>query len=184
MTPCNSRLRATQADDLPFVISAEQHIDNAPYVDQWSQSQHEAAIDSPDYGHFIVEPITRLKESISSTVGYVIVSGVQDPNQVLLLKRIVIVEKGKGYGRGALQQVKAFAFEQLGFHRLWLDVVASNERAQALYRSEGFVIEGRLREAYKTNHGYEDMLILSLLSTEAALRPTEVGLRSAEARKK
>ena len=39
------------------------------------------------------------------------------------------------------------AFRDLGAHRFWLDVKARNLRAQALYRSEGFVEEGRLRES-------------------------------------
>lgn len=166
--------RPTQVADLPFVISAEQHADNAPYVNQWSQQRHESAIVAPDFGHFIVEftgnnALSINRPSINAppvAVGYLIVSGLQDQNEVLLLNRIVIVQKSKGYGRQALRQLKVFTFEQLGFHRLYMDVIASNQRAKALYLSEGFVIEGTLREAYKTDSGYEDMLMLSMLSTE------------------
>ena len=68
-----------------------------------------------------------------------------------------------------LRWVKAFTFDQLGYHRLWLDVVASNQRAKKLYLSEGFVIEGTLREAYKHSQGYKDMLILSVLATDSAI---------------
>jgi RimJ/RimL family protein N-acetyltransferase len=38
------------------------------------------------------------------------------------------------------------AFRDLGAHRFWLDVKSANVRALTLYRSEGFVEEGRLRE--------------------------------------
>ncbi len=54
----------------------------------------------------------------------------------------------------------------LGYHRLWFDVLLSNQRAQALYRSEGFVVEGRLRDGWKTASGYEDMLLMSMLAHE------------------
>lgn len=65
-----------------------------------------------------------------------------------------------------LQWVKMFAFEQVNCHRLWLDVIASNQRALNLYLSEGFIQEGTLREACKGIDGFEDMLILSLLRSE------------------
>ena len=93
--------RPTQVADLPFVISAEQHADNAPYVNQWSQQRHESAIVAPDFGHFIVEFTGNNALSINMpsinappvAVGYLIVSGLQDHNEVLLLNRIVIVQK-------------------------------------------------------------------------------------------
>jgi RimJ/RimL family protein N-acetyltransferase len=78
----------------------------------------------------------------------------------------VIAEKGKGYGRETLRLIKKFCFDQLGAHRLYLDVVEDNLRAQNLYRSEGFVLEGLLREAHKTDNGYKNLLMLSILEHE------------------
>ena len=78
----------------------------------------------------------------------------------------MITQKGKGYGRAVLRWVKVYTFETLCFHRLWFDVIVSNERAKALYLSEGFRIEGRFRDGWKTNQGYEDMLLLSMLKPE------------------
>ncbi|MEL6556312.1 MAG: GNAT family protein [Cyanobacteria bacterium J06621_11] len=153
------KIRPTQLSDLSFVLDAERHADNAPYINQWSIAQHERAITSSDEGHFIAEKAGTL-------MGYLIVAGLQDPHQALLLRRIVAVEKGQGYGRAMLKWVKSYTFEQLDYHRLWLDVVASNQRAQSLYLSEGFAVEGTLREAYKSQYGFEDMLILSLLRSE------------------
>jgi len=153
-------LRPTRLRDMEFVLEAEQHPDNAPYVEQWSQSQHEAAIVSENDAHFMVEAMGR-------PIGYVILSGLQNPHKTILLRRIVIGPKGKGYGRQTLRWVKDFTFKQLGFHRLWLDVMVSNERAQRLYASEGLTAEGRLRDAYRTESGdYEDMFILSILESD------------------
>ncbi|MGB3669631.1 MAG: GNAT family protein [Phormidesmis sp.] len=161
-------LRPTQLTDLDFVLTAERHPDNAPYINQWTIEQHQRAIASPDEGHFIAEiaKTTDSKLPAISPIGYTILTGLQDPHQTLLLRRIVTVEKGKGYGRQMLRWVKTFTFDRLGYHRLWLDVVASNQRAKKLYLSEGFVIEGTLREAYKHSQGYKDMLILSVLATD------------------
>jgi diamine N-acetyltransferase len=55
-------------------------------------------------------------------------------------------------------------------HRFWLDVKALNVRAQALYASEGFVEEGRLRESVRLADGYESLIVMSLLDREYQAR--------------
>ena len=62
------------------------------------------------------------------------------------------------------------AFRDLHAHRFWLDVKALNVRAQALYASEGFVEEGRLRESVKLAEGYESLIVMSLLDREYEAR--------------
>jgi diamine N-acetyltransferase len=64
-------------------------------------------------------------------------------------KRIVVNEKGSGFGHEAVRLVKREVFERYRAHRLWLDVFEHNQRAKALYLSEGFKIEGMLREHVK-----------------------------------
>ena len=58
------------------------------------------------------------------------------------------------------------AFGELGAHRLWLDVKDFNERAIALYRSEGFVEEGRKRECVLVDGRYESLVLMSMLEHE------------------
>jgi RimJ/RimL family protein N-acetyltransferase len=60
------------------------------------------------------------------------------------------------------------AFRDLGAHRFWLDVKALNVRAQALYRSEGFIEEGRLRESVRTGEGYDSLVVMAMLEREHA----------------
>jgi RimJ/RimL family protein N-acetyltransferase len=62
--------------------------------------------------------------------------------------------------------IKQYCFEQLRFHRLWLDVYADNDRAIHLYRSEGFVEEGKLREIRKDGDQYRSMFLFSILENE------------------
>lgn len=161
--------------DLDFVLTAERHPDNAPYIGQWRKERHICAIASDDEAHFIIER-TAIKQaaiehanqpiSVGQPIGYIICQGLQNDNDAVLLLRIVITEKGKGYGRQALEWVKSYAFDTIGTHRLWFDVIASNKRARALYTSAGFQEEGLLRDAWKTTAGYESMLILSMLASE------------------
>ena len=89
-----------------------------------------------------------------------------DPDKSIEFKRIVISEKGKGFGREAVQLVKKIAFETLGAHRLWLEVMEHNGRACQLYQSEGFVSEGLHRESFKQGEKYISLRIMSILADE------------------
>lgn len=54
-----------------------------------------------------------------------------------------------------------------------LDVKERNTRAQALYASEGFALEGRLRESVKVSGGYDSLIVMSMLQPEFAARRTQ-----------
>jgi diamine N-acetyltransferase len=155
------RLRPTMLSDLDFVISVEQDAGNRPYITPWERTQHEGAIRFPDFRHFIVEA----GPDYAST-GFVILQGCRNPHRSVELKRIVLQRKGQGLGRACVRLLTQMAFRDLGAHRFWLDVKALNVRAQALYRSEGFVEEGRLRESVKTDDGYDSLIVMSLLERE------------------
>jgi diamine N-acetyltransferase len=159
------RLRPTMQSDLDFVLSLEQDPENLPFITPWERTQHEAAIRFPDFRHFIIEAGPGL-----DAAGFVILIGCRSQHQSLELKRMVVQVKGQGTGRAALRVVKKVAFEDLGAHRLWLDVKKRNVRAKALYDSEGFVVEGELREAVKVTGGFESMTLMSMLAAEFAQR--------------
>ena len=74
--------------------------------------------------------------------------------------------KGRGLGRLCVRLLKRMAFRDLHAHRFWLDVKTLNTRAHALYASEGFVEEGRLRESVKLAEGYDTLIVMSLLDRE------------------
>ena len=159
----NIRMRRTHEDDLDFVLSAEQSAENRVFVTVWKREQHLAALTSEEAAHFIVERVTD-----GGHVGYVILAGIADSNQSVELRRIVVNEKNKGYGRETLRLVKRMAFEEMGAHRLWLDVKENNARARRVYESEGFVVEGILRECIKAEAGFESLVLMSMLQTEYA----------------
>ncbi|MBC7467715.1 MAG: GNAT family N-acetyltransferase [Ramlibacter sp.] len=164
-TTARVRLRPTMSSDIEYVLSLENDPANLPFITPWERTQHEAAIRFPDFRHFIVEGGEGL-----DAVGFAILIGCRSQNQSLELKRMVIQSKGAGYGRAALRVAKKVAFDDLRAHRLWLDVKADNSRAQAPYDSEGFVVEGRLRDAVKVPGGYESLLVMSMLKSEFAGR--------------
>ena len=163
--PLRVRLRPTMQSDLAFVLSLEQDPDNQPFITPWERTQHEAAIRFPDFRHFIVEAGPGLEPA-----GFVILIGCRSRNQSLELKRMVVRSKGRGLGRATLRVVKKVAFDDLAAHRLWLEVKKRNARARALYDSEGFVVEGELREAVKLEGDFESLMVMSMLAREFAQR--------------
>ncbi len=147
--------------DLDFVLTLEQDRANLPFITPWERTQHEAAIRFPDFRHFIVEGGPGL-----DAVGFLILIGCRSPHQSLELKRMVVQTKRKGYGRAALRIAKKIAFDDLGAHRFWLDVKGLNSNAKMLYDSEGFVIEGRLRDAVRVSGGYDSLIVMAMLKPE------------------
>lgn len=78
--------------------------------------------------------------------------------------------RGRGYGTEAIDLVLGLAFGGYGLHRVGLDVLAINPRAQALYEGVGFVVEGRLREAYRDGDRWCDGVVMGILEEEFRAR--------------
>ena len=80
-------------------------------------------------------------------------------------------EWGKRYGTEALQLALRYAFTELNFYRLTLTVIATNERAIALYEGAGFKREGVFREFGLRDGRRYDMYLYGLLRTEWEAAP-------------
>ncbi|RQO61983.1 spermidine acetyltransferase [Paucibacter sp. KBW04] len=171
MSPPRIHLRPTMLSDLDYVVSVEQDGANRPFITPWERVQHEGALRFPDSRHFIIEAGPALERA-----GFVIFQGCRNPHGSVELKRIVLARQGqgKGLGREALRLLKKMAFTQLHAHRFWLDVKALNVRALKLYESEGFVVEGRLRESVRITaegaDGYDSLIVMSMLDREYQAR--------------
>lgn len=154
-------LRPTIVRDLDFVLAAERSAENRDLVGQWSLAQHQSALSDLDIKHLIVEDAHTQR-----ALGYIILAGITSPNESIEFRRIVVAEKGRGYGKQALRLVKQLVFEQIGAHRLWLDVLATNLRARHVYEYEGFVVEGTLRECFKVGDKFESLVVMAMLRRE------------------
>jgi RimJ/RimL family protein N-acetyltransferase len=165
------RLRPTLDSDLDEVVRIEQDGHNLPFITRWDRTQHEGAIRFPDFRHFIVESGDGAQRQ-----GFIILQGCRNPHRSVELKRIVLQAdvQGRGLGRVCVRLLKRMAFRDLHAHRFWLDVKQLNTRALALYRSEGFVEEGCLRESVRLHgddaDGYDSLIVMSLLDREYQAR--------------
>ncbi|WP_145412760.1 GNAT family N-acetyltransferase [Paenibacillus xylanexedens] len=73
---------------------------------------------------------------------------------------------GKGYGSEAIRLLQRFAFEELNFNRLELEVYEYNLAAHKCYLKCGFQEEGRYRKKIYKNGTYWDSLVMSILKNE------------------
>jgi RimJ/RimL family protein N-acetyltransferase len=82
---------------------------------------------------------------------------------------IVIGERafwGKGYGRDAVSTIVDYGFRHLNMHRIWLGVLASNERAIRSYKACGFREEARFRRHIWVDGALRDEVRMGLLRAE------------------
>ena len=96
-------------------------------------------------------------------VGHVTVQREQHPvtRHVASLGIAVAIDaRGRGIGRRLMDEAIAWS-TAAGIEKLVLAVYPHNEAAIALYRSVGFVEEGRLARHSRKSYGYEDEILMA-----------------------
>jgi [ribosomal protein S18]-alanine N-acetyltransferase len=150
------RLRPMTVADLDRVMAIEAQA----YAFPWSRGN---LIDSLAAGYLAQV----LEAEGGELLGYfVAMPGVDELH--LLNVTVAPQHQGGGHGRRLLEAVEALARAR-GDGLLWLEVRASNQRAQQMYRARGFVQSG-LRRGYYPAPGSrrEDAVVMRLLTTPAA----------------
>ena len=74
--------------------------------------------------------------------------------------------RSKGYGTEAMNLMLGFCFNELNLRRVSLIVYDFNERAQRSYRKNGFVLEGKIRDAVKRDGQRWSWLCMGVLRQE------------------
>ncbi len=155
------RLRAADESDLDFILASEAEPENARYIIPDSRVYHQDTLDSPAAIHFIVE-----RKDNGEAIGFLVATGRNSPDHEQYWRRVVINERGKGYGKEAMNLLMAWAFEDAGAHRGWLDCKDYNDRALHVYESLGLRREGLLRETILVDGKYENLVVLGILEDE------------------
>jgi RimJ/RimL family protein N-acetyltransferase len=75
--------------------------------------------------------------------------------------------RGKGLAKEAFTVWISFGFRELGFNRIYIRTMVSNTVNIQLNKKLGFIEEGVLREDYRTEDGFADVLIMSILKSDA-----------------
>ena len=133
------RLRFRQATeaDMDYIMQVEYIPENAKYVIPYTREVHMQTLDTKSATHLIIETIDGKEK-----VGFLMIAGLDNPSKEIEWTRIILDVKGKGYGQETLEMLKSWAFDDLKFHRAWLDCKDHNTRALHVYEKAGLVREG------------------------------------------
>ncbi|MBO4751115.1 MAG: GNAT family N-acetyltransferase [Lachnospiraceae bacterium] len=74
--------------------------------------------------------------------------------------------RGRGIGTAAAKLMLRYAFEEAGFHRVYLRVLADNVPAIRSYEKAGFVKEAYLRDSVYVEEQYRDVILMAVLEEE------------------
>lgn len=150
-------IRASLAD-IPFIMACERRPGYERLVGRWPEKQHAATLRDPEFTYLLG------LDAACNPKGFVILRNrfLDFPN--LYLKRIAVHDADNGFGKPFLASVTDWVFGKTDTHRFWLEVVETNTRAAHVYRSLGWVKEGKVREAFVepdgTRGSYFQMSIL------------------------
>jgi RimJ/RimL family protein N-acetyltransferase len=164
-------LRALERDDLKRMQELKREIELTLLADGvWYptplaafEKQFDKHLEDDDRSRFVIEADAKViggvglhnKNRIDGTAALGV--GIYDRDYI-----------GKGYGRDAIRVLLEWAFRIQNYRRIWLETLASNERAIRSYRACGFVEEGRLREHYYHDGAYHDAILMGILRREWA----------------
>lgn len=157
------KISNTLLSDINKIIEFEKV--NKQFIGLYPKEKHIELLTDKNCLHLSI-----IRKDNNKLVGHIILFGLNDNNKSLEFRRITINQKGFGFGREALKLIKIFCFENLEFHRFWLDVYDDNSRAIKLYESEGFVQEGLLRDNTKIENAYRSQRIYSILEHEFTMK--------------
>jgi len=152
-------IRETTPADLDFVLEHEHSPAATPYIAVWTREQHLEAIAAPAVDHLLIT-------AAGEPAGYAIYLDLDHPYGSLQLKRIVVSRRGEGIGTAAIGLIVERGFREHRAHRVWLDMVTTNEPARRVYEAAGFVEEGVLREVWRNEEGVQSLAVMSILDRE------------------
>ena len=102
-------------------------------------------------------------------VGEVVLNDWHEGNRSCSFRTIIgPAGRDRGLGTEAVRLIVGYGFEQLGLHRIALEVYAFNPRARHVYDRTGFVAEGVLRQALRYDGAWVDATVMSVLAPEWA----------------
>lgn len=155
------RFRQAIAADLDYIMQVEYRPENAKFVIPYTRAVHSLTLDTVGAVHLVIETLDGREK-----VGFLMIAGLDNPSREIEFTRIILDVKGRGYGKETLRMLKSWAFDDLKFHRAWLDCKDHNARALHVYEAAGFQREGLIRETILTEGVYENLVILGILDRE------------------
>lgn len=154
----NLFLRPTENDELSLIVQMEQS--NQGFIKTYGIGHHLTILNKDNYEYFSI-----IENEPAKMIGFVLLAGRNNKNEIIELRRIVVSDKYKR-SEHIIELIKKFCFRELKCHRLWLNVSSNNHKAIHLYQKTGFRKEGLIRDAVNGPNGYQSLTLMSVLDYE------------------
>jgi RimJ/RimL family protein N-acetyltransferase len=159
-------LRRARADDADFLLELMTDDDVRPYLGPRTPGDREGVLaeigrserEPAAFGRFVLE----VDGERAGAVGFHVE---HEASRIARLERLAVHPRHRGQriSDEAARLVQRLLLEELGYHRLELEIYAFNERACAHAERSGFVREGVKRQAYLKDGRWVDTVLFSLL---------------------
>lgn len=164
-------IRRARREDVDFLVALVTHEDVEPFLAAVRSKDPEEILaeverskDEPDAsGVFVVEVEGQCAGTVRFELG-------NKRSRIANLGGLAIHPEFRG-GKVADEAARLFQrhlFEELGFHRLQLEIYGFNDRALAHAERAGFVREGVRRKAYWRNEQWVDGVLFGLVAEDLA----------------
>lgn len=164
-------LRRARPDDVEFLLALVADADVRPFLGPRTASDRKAvlaeiersAAEPSAFGRFVIE----VDGERAGALGFHVEN---EPSRIARLERLAVHPdfRGAKVADEAARRFQRLLLEELGFHRLELEIYAFNERAIAHAERCGFVREGVKRRAYLRDGEWRDTVLFSLLAEDLA----------------
>jgi RimJ/RimL family protein N-acetyltransferase len=170
------KLRRAAATDADFLVELLTHEEVEPYLSQISVKDRDgilAAIERSErepeaFGLFVIEVDGQRAGTMRFEGGF-------GPSRIARLGGLAIHPdfRGRGLGLEAAREFQRHLLEDLGYHRLQMEVYEFNERAMAHAERVGWVREGERRKAYWRHGEWVGSALYAILREDLGLPPGE-----------
>jgi RimJ/RimL family protein N-acetyltransferase len=159
-------LRRAEPPDADFVVELLADDDVRQFLGPRTAAAREEVLEEIErsltepesFGRFLIQ----LDGEPAGMLGFHIVN---ERSRIARLERLAVhpAFRGRRLADEAARLFQRLLLEELGFHRLELEIYAFNERACAHAERVGFVCEGRKRKAYLKDGEWVDTVLYALL---------------------
>jgi RimJ/RimL family protein N-acetyltransferase len=172
-------IRRAEPADLDFLVELVNDDDVEPFLGGRAALDRESLLreiersqsEPHDYGRFVIE----LDGERAGVMGFEVANR---RSRIANLERLAVHPslRGRRIADDAARLLQRHLVQQLGYHRLQLEIYGFNERAMAHAERAGFVREGVKRKAYLRHGEWVDGVMYAIIGEDLDDVPAAIGL--------
>jgi RimJ/RimL family protein N-acetyltransferase len=161
-------LRRAQPSDVDFLLELVGDDDVRPFLGRVASSREEmleeidrSLADPNAFGRFVIE----LDGEPAGALGFHVTN---ERSRIARLERLAVHPRfrGRRLADDAARLFQRLLIEELGFHRLEMEIYGFNERACVHAERSGFTREGRKRKAYLRDGEWVDSVLYAIVAED------------------